>query len=76
MNPIEQLFENGPQTRAQLGISQFRIERLVEKGEVKRLKVTEKVTDASGNPTRGRPRFIYNLSDKSRKRMKREAAKA
>lgn len=76
MNPIEQLFENGPQTRKQLGISQFRIVRLVEKGEVKRLKQTEKVTDKAGSPTRGRPRFIYTLSDRSRKRLKREAAKA
>lgn len=73
---LNRLYENGAQTRAQLGVSQFRIVRLVNAGEVKRLKQTEKVTDGEGNPTRGRPRFVYNLSDKSRKRLLREAAKA
>lgn len=45
-------------------VARRRLAQLVEAGVVTKLDETQKVTDADGNPHRGKPRDLYRVSGK------------
>lgn len=72
---VNTLFDQGPRTREQLGLSPFRVNRLVAIGEVAPVK-DQTIRDQFKTGDRGRPPHVFRLSDKARKRVKRQRAAA
>jgi len=66
---------DGPKTAKELGISSV-VANGAEKSEILQRKSTRKVTDADGNPSRGRPAVVWALTPKARKRVKTAVKRA
>lgn len=70
---INTLFDNGPSTRTEIGgVFNETLNQMEAKGLVKKLKATVKHTDENGEATRGRPLSVWTLTDKAKKRVKRQ----
>lgn len=72
---INTLFDNGPQTRTEIGgVFNESLYQMEKAGTIKRLKATVKHTDENGNAGRGRPLSVWTLTDRTKKRVKRQRA--
>lgn len=72
-NALVSLLNDGPQSAADLGLSKFVIDSMVESKHVVQ-RGTRKHVDADGKPRRGRPVHLFALTDNGRKMAKRHAA--
>lgn len=63
----------GPSTAKEIGVSKFRLDRLITLGlvEIPKTEPTRKHVDAEGNALPGRPATVYRASSKARARARR-----
>lgn len=72
---INVLFDNGPQTRIEIGgVFNETLNQMEAKGIVKKLKATVKHTDENGEAKCGRPMSVWTLTDNTKRRVKRQRA--